>query len=305
MFSPIALWIIIKMLIYGGIKNTSECIGLLRSSWIAWRCIWALQPSPGSSDYLLSACVWSLSHVLLCSLIFSWLCLAFALCVVSLLTGGGSVASIGRCGWGSLSYAGWALLSPASDSSDCSQRWRCCSQLTGQWLCHVLAELQHVLWCHETKKQVAGKGRENSLLFPVRAGELSCCGIMFFQCYKTHLHLQRNGCNVLFPGDADGVASFWGNVTTGLSWEHVFGANHRFFPICISASQCWWHWGISAPSAALPTLESCQRSQGAPFTNRGITNRGTTVIWQALYFSSLRRSALERLDWTRSKSWCL
>lgn len=92
----------------------------------------------------------------------------------------------------------------------------------------LLAGLQHVLWCREAKKQVAGKGRENSLLFLVRAGELLCCGIMFFQCYKTHLRLQQNGCNVLFPGVVGKVTSFWGNVTTGLPWEHIFGAHHRF-----------------------------------------------------------------------------
>lgn len=35
LFSSTALWIIINMLIYGGIKNTSEYIGLVRSSWSA------------------------------------------------------------------------------------------------------------------------------------------------------------------------------------------------------------------------------------------------------------------------------
>lgn len=109
-FPPTALWIIIKMLIYGGIKNTSECIGLLRSSWIAGdvselsslllaaliTCclpvcdLWAVC----SAHWFIPGCVWHL------------LCVCF-LC----LLGVRSVASIGGCGWGSPSYASWALLS--------------------------------------------------------------------------------------------------------------------------------------------------------------------------------------------------
>lgn len=177
LFSPNALWIIINMLIYGGIKNTSEYIGLVRSSWSAE------DVSELSSLLLASlitwclAAVWFLSWyaplltdlflapVRVCFLCNLPVCRSWGLWPIWVNTAGGAPpAQFGVCNPWFLAVAAGGAGFAGSDAKLCKKLTsHCCS-------CHILVKLQHAFRCHETKKQVAGKGWGKILLFLVRAG---------------------------------------------------------------------------------------------------------------------------------------